>query len=372
MNTHNGGVVKKRRNTAEESEFIDSRHHGDLRNPSWSEEEDFRSVVVRVSKIFHLMRLRHGLDYQSITDSVEGCVNTILTENQTWTGLSMDFVPTVGDEIEGKIFSTIISDRRWETLYVMPHTSGASLCSLLEQILPVMKHLEHIALLCNPMSDADAESVFGQIKASSLSGLLFFTSADSNPSCGVVNALVKCLQGTSPIRDFSLVCCEDEAISEETFLSICSAFPNCPFLERIHIISRLSIQDANVEKVTNALSATVLGSSSLTMLDVSSSTTLSTESILRTLSRSLAVQNFDLMITQGEGFLGFVHPCWWKPILPMNLWPLILKKANMYRESATHEPVDILYFLVKEKFSVLLQNVKKRRVRKRKRCAIDA
>jgi hypothetical protein len=67
--------------------------------------------------------------------------------------------------------------------------------------------------------------------------------------------------------------------------------------------------------------------------------------------------------------------------IPLRLWPLILEDANKWTTKAkrgwsvkeSHSPLDAVYFSVKEKCDVLLQNVhRRRRTRKRKRFLKDA
>lgn len=104
---------------------------------------------------------------------------------------------------------------------------------------------------------------------------------------------------------------------------------------------------------------------------------ISINDVVLALSRSTAVRDFDLSVmlaANGNGLL-FERPSWWKMTLPLNiplnLWSYVLKNADSYIGSVTHSSLDILYLLVKEKCDVLLQNARKRRIRKRKRYALD-
>lgn len=57
----------------------------------------------------------------------------------------------------------------------------------------------------------------------------------------------------------------------------------------------------------------------------------------------------------------------WKMLLPKNfplaLWPYFLAKTNTWNGYTSHTPLDALFFLTREQ----LQNVRRRKIRKRKR-----
>lgn len=226
------------------------------------------------------------------------------------------------------------------------------------------------------MSGSEAEAIFERIKASHVDDLQVVIREDYCER--VMNAFVHCLQGTSPIAYLSLSAFEGYSMSEKAFLTICSAIPDCPSLKYL-ILNGLVVENADNQKINTALSTAVLSSPSLTALSIHdrSSSTLSLDDMFRSLSRAEAVRRSDVTIRRMPcGGFRFYRWCWWKAILPysipLNFWPHILKKAHTYQNSATHSGMDVLYFLVKEKHTVLLQNVKRRRIRKRKRYAIDA
>jgi hypothetical protein len=87
------------------------------------------------------------------------------------------------------------------------------------------------------------------------------------------------------------------------------------------------------------------------------------------------VREFDLCFYREEK-AGVVKLCLdrdtpWKPILsknvPLALWPLILASTKDLLPDNSHQTEDVLFFLIKEKNDVLFQNVRRRRIRKRKR-----
>jgi hypothetical protein len=99
------------------------------------------------------------------------------------------------------------------------------------------------------------------------------------------------------------------------------------------------------------------------------------ELLCSSLVRTEAALNFEVCFHREEGaeqsklFLNRDAP--WKSLLsdniPLSLWPLILARTNVLTEEDSRRPLDIIHFLTKEKNDVLLQNVRRRRIRKRKR-----
>jgi hypothetical protein len=73
--------------------------------------------------------------------------------------------------------------------------------------------------------------------------------------------------------------------------------------------------------------------------------------------------------TQDDSLVFDRNP-WWKRLLatddlPLSLWSLFLEKADTWKCDASHSHLDVLYFLLREKNTLLLQNVRRRRIRKR-------
>lgn len=88
------------------------------------------------------------------------------------------------------------------------------------------------------------------------------------------------------------------------------------------------------------------------------------------------VKNFDLCFRvhyhteRDRGWRVRRNPMW-KMLLPKNfplaLWPYFLAKTNTWNGYTSHTPLDALFFLTREQCDVLLQNVRRRKIRKRKR-----
>lgn len=103
------------------------------------------------------------------------------------------------------------------------------------------------------------------------------------------------------------------------------------------------------------------------------------DEVQHTLLQCSAVKSFDLLFhryeddeSEADASLRLARTTPWKNILacsdvPLALWPYILESTKDCYENASHSSLDALFFLVREKSPVLLQNIHRRRIRKRKR-----
>ena len=104
---------------------------------------------------------------------------------------------------------------------------------------------------------------------------------------------------------------------------------------------------------------------------------------MRFLVPSVGIQRFKICCFRSESSesttLVIRRNHWWKRLMAMDhqfdgrlsLWPHILKKADTWKRETSHSHLDVLYHLLKEKHTVVLQNVRRRRIRKRKRYGFD-
>ena len=110
----------------------------------------------------------------------------------------------------------------------------------------------------------------------------------------------------------------------------------------------------------------------------------SVQLLSRALGQTPAIRNLDISFrtsySNDDGYDSLIlnrHP-WWKrhlgdmDTLPTKLLPLVLEKADTWKCDTSHSHLDVLFFLLKEKNPILLQNVRRRRIRKRKRYGFDA
>lgn len=147
-------------------------------------------------------------------------------------------------------------------------------------------------------------------------------------------------------------------------------------------VQGLAVRTASIDRVTASLASVAEKNSSLQEFVVVEDQPYSfaAAEIHNALIRTEAVKNSDMIVrhtkVESESKITFRRQCWWKDLLqrndiPLNLWPCILKDADNWSRESSHSHLDILNFLVREK-NILLQNVRCRRCRKRRRYGLDA
>lgn len=174
----------------------------------------------------------------------------------------------------------------------------------------------------------------------------------------------------------------NEYIPEDSFCALCSAIGDSPSIQTV-VLCSLVFKDANIKRVTTILVDAIVKCPTITMLHhgENESCTFSADRVYNALCGTDAVNTSNLVIRRRKKATGdvfrFRRQCWWKELLSrddvsLELWPCILKDADDWTSEDSHSHLDILNFLVKEKSTILLQNVGRRRSRKRKRYGHDA
>lgn len=166
------------------------------------------------------------------------------------------------------------------------------------------------------------------------------------------------------------------------FIFLCDAIGRSS-LKRLWLIGA-RVDEAYAEWATEFLAHAIVNCSSLTEFSLVLETNLggrwTMDNIYNALCHATAVRTFDLSFRQsGESIpvLELSRPTPWKPLLsddhiPLSYRPHILAKAAQWDQETSHGPLDALLFLTREKSDVLLQNVRKRKIRKRKRFQISS
>lgn len=134
------------------------------------------------------------------------------------------------------------------------------------------------------------------------------------------------------------------------------------------------VQGGNIGRVYEVLADTIVRSSSIIRVLINSDEpdTISHLVLSRALCHHPAIQASDVTFCAEGHELWFARTPWWLRLMALddmslNLWPYILEKADTWRSSTSHSHLNVLYYLMREKNAVLLQNVRRRRIRKRKR-----
>jgi len=325
-----------------------------------------------LSTFIILVRRNHQSDESGA--SVQDSATSVLASNESWKRLGLD---TALSENDFDIFDVLVSCPRFHTLVIYPTIEASTAASLLDRALPLMSnHLEGIALAGIQMTLEEAKDIFRKLQTvKSIDTILFFVIDYTDE---VMEAFSQYIRDTPSLKMLSLCSLDGHEISARAFQSICSAISvsESP-LEMLTMNSSL-VGDTHVQAITESLTKTIVDYPTILRLHINPSNTWNTNTLCHSLSKTDAVMNFDLSFRElHEHTLLFDRNPWWKRLLandniPLNLWPSILKKADTWKQDTSHSHLDILNYLIKEKSSVLLQNVKRRRIRKRKRFQIEA
>jgi hypothetical protein len=165
----------------------------------------------------------------------------------------------------------------------------------------------------------------------------------------------------------------EENISRSAMTTIFDAVGESRSLEFIQLLRPHVSGDAAF--VAKLLASAITKSPSLEEVESVGSDQEFLRMIQSALKYTEAVRDFDLCFSvceeeQNVTTLKLERNCRWKQVLSQNvrlaLWPRILAKTKTWN-TTSHSSLDALFFLTKEKSDVLLQNVHRRKIRKRKR-----
>lgn len=306
---------------------------------------------------------------------VEELVAAILDENRGWTSLNLDRNEDTEDYVN-RVFGILILSGNFHDLRILPSVTASHAEVMLRKAVTSMPELElvHIA---TSMTEREAESILSILSTRPTVrqiGIYLGICGD-----GIAKPLKNYLAESSSCSLLTLDWTAGEngrppsCISEQARHSICRGIAESTSLEGLLVSNPPG--DDHATAIAESLSRAVAKSSCMKEVGTYSANRVFTELLRTALLRTEAVQNFDLCFNFIEDdllvVLGLNRNAPWKPILsenvPLALWPLVLSKTNVLNKKDSHSPMDVIYFLVKEKCDVLLQNVHRRRIRKRKR-----
>jgi len=307
--------------------------------------------------------------------SVEEIAAALLEAGPDGDFLSLDRTLNGGD-IEDRIFSTLISSQQFDHFGFPPAMEASAAEDMLRKVVQTTPNLIQVDMAME-MNESEAERILSLCRMSpTLDRLGVFL---GNTTDGIARPLSKHLCESLSLSRLGLLWCrhgETNApitVSETAVTSICAGIGESTSLILITVWGAPVVEDAQF--VADSLARATAASSSLDRVKINSNPRAFVDQFRVSLMNTEAVRNFDLCFgeTDEQDFVQFKlnRSAPWKPLLsqevPLNYWPSILAKTNTWTEETSHRPSDALYFLVKEKCDVLLQNVRRRRIRKRKR-----
>lgn len=316
-------------------------------------------------------------------NAVEETASALLAENQTWSNLKLDAPLNGDDEVEDRIFRVLTSSPEMTSLGIASSMEASSAEEFLRSAIPAMPNLDYIIFGDNPMTASEAERIITILKMNTKVRTISISFGHTDD--GLARVFSKYLRETSSTNTLNLSLSREgvdgpTSSSEAALNSICNGISESSSLQMLGVVC-LRVEDADMERNAMALAGAVASSSSLERIGIISrelSRTLAfADHICSALLQTEPVQNFDLCFRKcADSRIELSRTFCWKSLMPQNiplgLWPRILAKANTWNQQTSHSSLDALYFLTKEKCDVLLQNVRRRPIRKRKRSAYDS
>ena len=301
--------------------------------------------------------------------------------------LELDRAPD--SDLENRVIRAIFLREETPMLVILESVDAARVPELLD---PILQNLEDLMITGMPMTEAQANVIFGRMHNSNLRDFTVYLRRDYGQ--GFVRALVGFLQNSPLVGTLSLVTRYDDdddwIMTEENFQSLCAGISSSSV--NMIIIDSLRVRGHRTDRIHEILAELIGNStSSIERIEVEpagdftfSRGDFSIQLLSRTLFRTPAIRNLDISFRttyddedgRCDSLILTRNP-WWKRHLadmdtvPTKLLPSILEKADRW-ECDSHSHLDVLFYLVKEKNPLLLQNVRRRRIRKRKRYGFDA
>jgi hypothetical protein len=311
--------------------------------------------------------------------NVQEIVGAILGQHENLDTLCFDLPLEEEDELGAKILSEVISSSKIKTLMILCKVEARCVPSLLRLAIPKFaeKKFIHLKLGHFPMSVDEAEEIFHALRTITipLHLVMRWHAYDT-----ALTSFARYLRNPGRrLRKLSIGwrCSVMEDQSLELFSALCDAISDSPRLGSL-VMCDVPLPDTLIEKATECLANAVACSTSVEYLLLDESGRVSMDNVQRSLLQSNKIKNNDLFFKRTfrpgrrrKGAFKLVRTSPFKSLLsqnvPLNYWPRILTRADTWNEVDSHSSHDFLFFLIREKNDVLLQNgVHSRHIRKRK------
>jgi hypothetical protein len=317
--------------------------------------------------------LLRGQNNGDVQDIVDNHISQNYGRNWPVLSLTLD-IPLPEDPLGESIFDALVTCPKISQLTPADNVEASWLPLLFFRALVKLPRRRLINFRPFAMSAMEAEAIFEAIQSSNATVSVFFAVRYDEEVMASLSRFVK----EARLKSIGFVDWNHPrtGLSQATFTSLCSAAGDSSSLKSLSFRGSML---AGLENATKSLADLLSISTSLAdfWIDEADVTgALSMGQLCRDLSCTEAVRNFDLCfrrIDLNDSFkqLRLDRTIPWKPLLSQQIrldyWPSILAKANRWDRYDSHSSLDALYFLIKEKNPVLLQNVRRRRIRKRKR-----
>jgi hypothetical protein len=309
---------------------------------------------------------------------IEEIVEEVLDGNN-WNSLILN--EALDEEVKERIFDALVSSDKIVGILIVPTfvLEVSSMEPMLRKAIQTLTNLHTISMGL-ALTESEAERILSILRMSpTLKQIILFLGKCSD---GIARPLAKYLRESATLTVLSLNWApllqetDLSTISQDGFASICKGIGECASLTSL-VLDQPPTNNEEANVAARSIALAIAKSKSLLGAGVSRRYREFLGKVRASLALAPIVQNFDLCVHERENetddvlVLFFCRDIPWKPLLsqnmPLSLWPHILCKANTWNHYVSHSPLDALFFLMKEKNDVLLQNVRRRKIRKRKR-----
>jgi len=283
----------------------------------------------------------------------------------------------VGD-IPQRIFAALLARPQIDTLELSWFLQASETEEMLRRAIAIMPNLQNIDTGIS-MSESETGRIISVLKTSTtLREVRFYF---GNLGDRMVRTFLQFVRELPSLQAVALSwarsyndAMELVVLTNDSVASIFNGISECPSLQGISVLH--PPPEDNVAFVATCLARAIAASSSVKEIIFVNDPRGSAfaDKVCNALMSTDKLRQFDLcfwrttMVEQSIR-LQLERNAPWKPLLcqevPLNYWPKILAKTNSWCQTS-HHPCDALFLLIKEKNDVLLQNVHRGRIRKRK------
>lgn len=329
-----------------------------------------------------IRRARRGLQDNSTDKEIQERVTASIPQRSDRGCFGFVLNDSLNDDLDNRIYNDLVRRRQFERIAVFGEVYTSSIQNMLRKAVLSMPNLLSVQLSVS-MEEEQATEVFSILSASAM--LIHLAVFFAKTTAEVASPFAKFLRENQVLKSIQLSWgaiglrvseAESERVSipEASMFRICEAISQSKSLETVYVGRSPPSDDRAV--VAKLLVEALTKSSSISKIKWKENNKFY-RCVCETFMDTLSVQNLDISLRRkknGEGgrytimiFRNDQLKALLSQNVPLNYWPRILEKTKDWNKIHSHKQADVLFFLLKEKNDVLLQNVRCRKIRKRKR-----
>lgn len=312
----------------------------------------------------------HALMEDGDARSVEEVTTALLTDNPDFDSIILDRVN--GDAIDEDVFNTLITNQQIRHLLIHPAAQVSAMEEMFRQAVTNMPILFDVFIPCCNMTESEAETILSILQTfrPTLTQLIIYLEGMTD---GMARSLVEYLRQPSSVHILGLSWASLQGgdavhVPRDVLTTICEGITASMSLRSILMLDLLP--DGDMEFVAESIVGASIASPSVAEITADLQFQPFVIQIRKALMCTEAIQSFDLCFREledGGGRITFFlnRNAQWRQLLgdddvPLHWWSSILADTKDWNREDSHSPLDLLYFFVKEKNDVLLQNVRGR------------